>query len=204
MQRPKSNSVISNKDESVPLFDNAYLETISHIHPILPAIVYGPVLTYFGWTGFQQNNWWQTLLAICAGLLIWSLTEYFFHRVIFHHEVKSSLGKRIHFLAHGVHHAYPQDRTRLLLPPALSLPAIFAFYLLFLAAVPNLAAALFTGFVLGYLLYDYIHYATHHVNLPGPIGRRLKQNHLRHHYADEEKSFGVTSPLWDYVFGTRS
>ena len=202
MQRPISNSVISNKDESVPLFENGILELMSHIHPAIPGIVYLPVLGFFGWQAFGQNYWWQALLAMGAGLLIWSITEYFFHRVIFHHEVKSGLGKRIHFLAHGVHHAYPQDRTRLLLPPVLSLPAIFAFYLLFWLTLPSIAAALFAGFVLGYLAYDYTHYATHHLNLPGSIGRWLKQNHLRHHFAHEDKSYGVTSPLWDYVFGT--
>jgi sterol desaturase/sphingolipid hydroxylase (fatty acid hydroxylase superfamily) len=63
-------------------------------------------------------------------------------------------------------------------------------------------APFFAGFIFGYILYDEIHYATHHAPMKGPVGRFLKQYHVLHHYQNPAKRYGVSSPLWDYVFGT--
>jgi 4-hydroxysphinganine ceramide fatty acyl 2-hydroxylase len=137
------------------------------------------------------------------GLFLWTLTEYVLHRYLFHFEPKSAIGKRIHFLTHGVHHDYPQDSKRLVMPPLVSIPLAFAFFFLFLAIFgDNYLPPVFAGFIFGYICYDEIHYATHHAPLKGKVGLFLKHHHVKHHYKDPNMRYGVSSPLWDYVFGT--
>jgi sterol desaturase/sphingolipid hydroxylase (fatty acid hydroxylase superfamily) len=54
----------------------------------------------------------------------------------------------------------------------------------------------------GYLCYDYIHFATHHFRPRTRVGKFLKQHHMLHHFAEHGSRWGVSSPMWDYVFGT--
>jgi sterol desaturase/sphingolipid hydroxylase (fatty acid hydroxylase superfamily) len=61
---------------------------------------------------------------------------------------------------------------------------------------------LFAGFILGYLAYDLIHYATHHFMMRKGALKFLKRYHMQHHYKTPDRRFGVSSPLWDMVFGT--
>jgi dihydroceramide fatty acyl 2-hydroxylase len=142
------------------------------------------------------------LLCFLGGMLLWTFAEYWIHRAIFHYEPKSQWGQRLHFLIHGVHHAYPRDSTRLVMPPVVSIPLAILFYALFDWLFGSYQPAVFAGFVLGYVLYDSIHYATHHLPMRGRIGRFLKAYHMRHHYVDDGKAFGISTPLWDWVFGT--
>jgi sterol desaturase/sphingolipid hydroxylase (fatty acid hydroxylase superfamily) len=110
---------------------------------------------------------------------------------------------RSYFVAHGVHHEYPSDSSRLVAPPGASVPIAIVTWLLFRAlAGPQLAPALFAGFVAGYLVYDTTHYAVHHFGMPTAWGRYLKKRHARHHFLDPDSDYGVSSPLWDVVFGT--
>jgi sterol desaturase/sphingolipid hydroxylase (fatty acid hydroxylase superfamily) len=60
------------------------------------------------------------------------------------------------------------------------------------------------GALIGYLFYDLAHYATHHFPMRSGYWRIIKRNHIMHHYRTPNKRFGVSSPLWDYVFLTRS
>ncbi len=69
-------------------------------------------------------------------------------------------------------------------------------------AGPVAAPPLFAGFVVGYLVYDTVHYAVHHPGLPTTWGRFLKRRHVRHHFVDADRDYGVSSPLWDWVLGT--
>ncbi len=114
------------------------------------------------------------------------------------------MGKTLHFLVHGVHHDYPQDASRLVMPPILSVPLALFFYGLFLMIFGRLAPAAFAGLLFGYLCYDMIHYATHHFSMKRGVWLWLKQYHMRHHYKDDHAGYGVSSPLWDYVFRTRA
>ena len=50
--------------------------------------------------------------------------------------------------------------------------------------------------------YDYIHFATHHFKMSSPAARFLKRYHLQHHFQHHDAKYGVSSPLWDYVFRT--
>ncbi|MCS7000916.1 MAG: sterol desaturase family protein [Bacteroidota bacterium] len=194
---------VSNKDETVRLFKNPVLEYFSHIHPATPVVVYVPVVIWMIYRAAYIVPWYSIVGSAIAGVVAWTLFEYIFHRFVFHYEPKSEWGKRLHFLVHGVHHDYPRDRTRLVMPLLVSVPLAIALYLAFGIVLPaGWHEAFFGGFVAGYVAYDSIHYMTHHWQMPGRIGRFLKAYHMKHHYVNPQSAFGVSNPLWDYVFGT--
>lgn len=196
---------VSNKDESARLFKSDFLEFFTHVHWSVPIIVYLPVVSYFLWQTHEEGSVgsYTGVSLFVAGLLFWTLAEYLLHRFAFHYEAKSRWGQRLHFLTHGVHHDYPNDSKRLVMPPSVSIPLATLFYGLFYAIFgPFSMKAFFAGFLLGYIFYDEIHYATHHAPLKGKVGLWLKHHHIRHHYKDPGRGYGVSSPLWDYVFGT--
>ena len=195
---------ISNKNESVPMFESKFMEFFSHVHPATPVILYVPVIVYFLYRAFAQGN--MSILVIIGlfllGVLMWTLLEYVVHRYVFHYEPKTRPGKMLHFIIHGVHHDYPNDASRLVLPPVISVPMAVLLYFLFTFTFRGYAPPISAGFALGYVCYDMIHYATHHFAMKNRVGLWLKHYHLRHHYKEDEAGFGVSSPLWDYVFRT--
>ncbi len=197
---------VSNRNESVRMFESDFLEFFSHVHPITPLVIYLPVLAGLIYLALAIRA--TPLLAVgalfLAGILLWSFVEYTMHRWVFHYEPRSNLGKKLHFMLHGVHHDYPNDASRLVMPPSVSIPLAFVFYALFSCAFGSYTPAAFSGFLAGYLFYDGLHYATHHFAMKRGLLLWLKRYHMRHHYQDEESGFGVTSPLWDHVFGTRA
>ena len=196
------NKYVSNKNETIRLFKNPFLEYFSHIHPITPVVVYVPVIIITAYFGVLQAGIGSFILSFLGGILLWTLTEYTIHRWAFHYEPKSETGKKVHFLVHGIHHDYPRDATRLVMPLLVSVPLAVIFYFLFQLIFGDYNLAVFSGFVLGYVSYDSIHYATHHLPMKGKIGNFLRVYHLRHHYEDEQTAYGVSNPLWDYIFRT--
>ena len=196
---------VSSKNESVRFFESDFMEFFSHVHPATPLVIFIPTIAWLVYLalGPRGLSIGATAGLFALGLLIWTLVEYAMHRYLFHYEPKSRFGKRIHFFVHGAHHDYPQDASRLVAPPAFSIPVAALFYLLFLAVFGRLAPGTFAGFLFGYLCYDMIHYATHHFPMKRGIGLWLRQYHMRHHYKDDHHGFGVSNPLWDYVFRTR-
>lgn len=196
---------VSNSQESVRMFKSNWMELLSKVHFSVPLFIFLPVIIYFSWKAFvvTQTGIGAYLLWFTIGLAVWTITEYLLHRFVFHYELKGKLGQRIHFIFHGVHHDYPSDRLRLVMPPAVSIPLAALFYGLFsLMLVPAHLYAFFPGFIIGYLFYDITHYAIHHFNFKGPIWKKIKQHHMLHHYADPSKGFGVSSALWDKVLGS--
>ena len=137
------------------------------------------------------------------GLFVWTITEYVVHRFLFHFPAKSRFGKYLIFLFHGIHHDQPDDPTRLVMPPVPAVILMAMFFGLFSLVIPeNFIEAFMAWFVVGYLIYDYIHYATHHFPMKSKVGRYLRKYHLRHHHAKEESKYGVSNPMWDYILGT--
>jgi sterol desaturase/sphingolipid hydroxylase (fatty acid hydroxylase superfamily) len=59
-----------------------------------------------------------------------------------------------------------------------------------------------SGLIFSFLFYEFCHYTAHQRKPTTRVMKYLKKHHMRHHFGDEQKLFGVTSPLWDYVFGT--
>lgn len=193
---------VSNRDETIPLFKNPVLEFFSHIHPVTPIVVFVPVIVWTIVLSFSAVPLIETLLVFVAGVLAWTLTEYVIHRWAFHMHPTTKLGKQVHFLVHGIHHDYPRDSTRLVMPLLVSIPLAVVFFFAFKMVVTPHHYALFAGFLMGYVSYDSIHYATHHFPMTTRIGRFLKEYHMKHHFLDEHTGYGVSNPLWDFVFNT--
>ena len=197
---------VTRKNETVRMFKSDFMEFCSHVHPAVPLIIYLPFVAYLLFAAFFQNQLSIFAVAVlfAIGMLMWTLFEYLMHSHVFNYEPKSAWGKQLHFIVHGVHHDYPNDASRLVMPPVVSIPIAVVMYFVFLCAFGRFAPALSAGFAFGYVCYDSIHYATHHISARrGPFAW-LKQYHLRHHYKDDGAGYGVSSPLWDYVFGTRN
>jgi dihydroceramide fatty acyl 2-hydroxylase len=189
---------------SPQLFESEFLNFFSRVHPAIPAVVFVPVVAAVEWLGAGRGlSTWQLGPLSLAGAGIWTLTEYWLHRLVFHWEPAGDLGRRLHFIIHGVHHEHPNDKLRLVMPPAVSVPLAALFLLGFTAifGAPR-SYPLFGGFIAGYLCYDYTHYYVHHFVPRSALGRRLREQHMRHHFQDHRYGFGVSSPLWDAVFGT--
>jgi dihydroceramide fatty acyl 2-hydroxylase len=187
------------------MFDSDLVERFSRVRPAHPFVLYVPVLAWFLWQSVRRGDRGLGAIAglVVAGVLIWSLTEYFLHRYVFHWVSESSFSKRFHFILHGVHHDYPNDKDRLVMPIGASLPMAVVIYALFPGLLGHgLGDPLFVGFGIGYLIYDGTHYAVHHFQQTSRIGKWLKHHHMLHHHADHDGGFGVSSPLWDLVFRT--
>jgi 4-hydroxysphinganine ceramide fatty acyl 2-hydroxylase len=195
----------SNKDETVRMFKSDFMEALSRVHPAVPLIIYVPVIAFFMYVSIAvyEFTFITIFTLIVLGIIVWSLAEYTLHRFIFHFEPKSKFGERLHFIFHGVHHDYPSDSRRLVMPPSVSIPLAVLFYFLFKSILgSDLVAPFFVGFVTGYIFYDMTHYAVHHFNIKNKFWLVLKKHHMRHHFQDAKKGYGVSSPVWDDVMRT--
>ena len=194
---------VSNKDETARMFKSDFFEAFSKIHWTVPLFIYVPVIGYLFYLAiFDYKIPVLGIIGlIVAGLFIWTITEYLLHRFIFHFHTSSDFGKRITFMFHGVHHDYPNDTKRLVMPPSVSIPLATGFFFLFKVILGDIfLAPFFIGFIAGYLFYDISHYAIHHFNMHSKFWLVIKNHHMRHHYQDPELGFGVSSPLWDIIF----
>ena len=192
-------------EPSVRLFQNDLLEALTHVHPIVPLLFWGPLAAFLLWRSVAVQELPASGLAAIGVLALaaWTLTEYCLHRFVFHYPAQSRVGKYLVFMFHGVHHATPRDKTRLVMPPAGGVIVMAALYQIFRLAVPAPWIEPFCAFfIIGYLAYDYIHYATHHFAMQAPLLHFLKVYHLQHHYGARGLRYGVSTPLWDRVFGT--
>jgi dihydroceramide fatty acyl 2-hydroxylase len=190
--------------KAVVIFKNPYLEKMSHIHPLTPFIFWAPPITYFLWKSFESPLSVSAILSMgVAGLISWTFVEYILHRFLFHYEGDSAGWERAHFILHGHHHIDANAPTRLMMPPLVSVVLGTAFYYLFdMVFGPVMAKPFFAFFVLGYLCYDYTHYYVHFFTPTTRLGKFLKSYHMKHHYSGSNSRWGVSSPLWDYIFGT--
>jgi sterol desaturase/sphingolipid hydroxylase (fatty acid hydroxylase superfamily) len=190
---------------SVRIFGSPRLETLSHIPWwIVPLF----------WLPFNAALFLLAVLALgvpvgsafawaAAGFAGWTLTEYVLHRFLFHFRPHSALGRKIHFLAHGIHHLDPWDPTRLVFPPLAGLGVAAGIYGVLGLMVPwSAAVAVMAGLLTGYVGYDMTHYATHHRRPRTAWGRKVKAWHLAHHHKWPDRLYGVSSPLWDLVLRT--
>ncbi len=196
---------VSNKDETVRMFESNFMEALSRVHPSVPLIIYVPViLIMLYYSIFVHKIEALSIIGLIVfGIFIWSITEYLLHRFIFHWELKSKWGQKIHFIFHGVHHDYPSDSRRLVMPPSVSIPLALIFYFLFKVLIGSVSVfPFFAGFLVGYLFYDITHYAIHHFNMHNKFWLMIKNHHMKHHYQNSMKGFGVSSPTWDKVFKT--
>ncbi|KAL0640443.1 fatty acid alpha-hydroxylase [Maublancomyces gigas] len=193
--------------ESAPLFGN-FLEPLTKTPWYIVPVIWLPCVSYGTWIAYSGlQNWVLVVALFFHGLLWWTLVEYVLHRCLFHIDKimpEGRLSITLHFLLHGIHHFVPMDKLRLVMPPSLFFfLAIPFWYLAHTIFWFNwyVATNVYFGGVFGYVCYDLTHYFLHHKSLPSYF-RELKKYHLQHHFADFQKGFGVTSKLWDRVFGT--
>ena len=190
------------------IFENPFLESLTKTTLKQNVIVYGSVVAALIYVALAVKHIpFLTFLGIFIfAILFWTFAEYILHRFLFHWITDNKYVKRFHFIMHGNHHLYPRDEPRILMPPVpgiIMASALFGiFYLLFsIIGYPVYTWAFFPGFFLGYVLYSFVHRATH-VNRPPKRFKYLWKHHNIHHYKYPDKAFGVSTVFWDRVFGT--
>ena len=201
-----SKKYVSNKDETVRMFENDFLEVLSRVHWTVPLWVYIPVVSYLLYNSFFSYKmiWWNIFLLFLAGLFTWTLTEYVLHRFVFHYEAKKVRLEKDFISCFTVFIMITRRiQNGWFMPPSVSIPlaAFFYFLFYFILGVEN-TSSFFAGFIVGYLFYDITHYAIHHFNLKNKFWLSIKNHHMLHHYKFDNLGFGVSQPFWDYVFGT--
>jgi dihydroceramide fatty acyl 2-hydroxylase len=185
------------------MFESDVLDRLSRVHPAVPPIIFAPTVALLFAVGAPELTSAAAAALVVSGWLFWTLSEYWIHRLVFHFEPESGPGARFHWIIHGVHHDHPNDPLRLVMPPSVSVPLAAAFYGLFVLTLGTAAGSVFAaGFLLGYLVYDMTHYYLHHHRPKSRAGKLLRELHMRHHFQDDTRGFGISAPFWDYVFRT--
>jgi len=189
-------------------FHSTALENITRCPWWVVPLVWLPVLVAVSMRAVQQFDMpaLQLIALQLQGVVLWQFLEYLIHRFLFHMKVESYWGITVHFLFHGNHHKFPKDGDRLVFPPvpaAAIASSIYAGLRLFLDAA--VATGLMSGVILGYVMYDCLHYSMHHAAyLPGSFLQELKLRHAHHHYHDHDHGYGISSVLFDVFLGTRA
>ncbi|CAH1001609.1 hypothetical protein LEM8419_02514 [Neolewinella maritima] len=195
----------SNADESPPMFENKLLNRLSQTHiatPIVIFFVYAIGLLWYTETHTDIPTL-IVILVFLAGTLGFTFMEYAVHRWVYHPpHGASETYKRATYKMHGMHHDYPKDKKRLAMPPVVAIALATGLLFFFEFLLGQYAFAYLAGFVVGYALYLVVHYTVHMYAPPRNFLRALWVNHSIHHYSEDEVLFGVSQPLWDYVFGT--
>ena len=193
---------IHNKGQA-KLFNNHYVEYLTKTHPLVIWGLYSPVLfllPYYASTFLidPMRIFWLYI----GGMFFWSFFEYLMHRFIFHFIAESPKTTRLIYVLHGNHHEYPRDKERLFMPAVPSLIISSFIFMMMYFIMGRDSFSFFPGFMFGYLIYGSMHYAIHAWNPPFKWMKGLWRNHHLHHYKQQQKGFGVSSTLWDHIFGT--
>ncbi|HZG24929.1 MAG TPA: sterol desaturase family protein [Chitinophagaceae bacterium] len=194
---------IHNKGQA-RLFQSQYVEMLTKTHPLVIWGMYLPLIVIMLFSSYNKFGFSPIIITatFCAGMLSWTLFEYIMHRFAFHFVADSPRAQRFIYVLHGNHHEYPRDKERLFMPPVPSLIIASIIFSLFYMAMGTFTFMFFPGFLLGYLMYGTMHFAIHAWNPPYKWMKPLWRNHHLHHYKNEQKGFGVSTTLWDRIFGT--
>lgn len=197
-------AVKPNNSGSKTLSNNAFIERLTRTHisiPITLFFIYSSGLLY--WSATQTSLTLVTTIALfLVGLLAFSLVEYLMHRYLFHMNIYTATRKKMQYIMHGVHHEFPKDKDRLAMPPLASLTVATLLLFLFRLIMDDYVFAFLPGFLIGYASYLFVHFIVHAFQPPKNFFKKLWVHHGIHHYKNNEKAFGVSSPLWDYIFRT--
>lgn len=186
------------------MFENPVLDKLTTTHasiPISVLILFALGVLYWGiqHTFLNANLY---IVLFLSGLLSWTLFEYIMHRYFYHMLPTNNIKGWIQYNMHGVHHEYPKDKSRLAMPPLAIIVIAFLFLFLFMGLMGDYTYGFTPGFLVGYAGYLCVHYIVHAFKPPQNMFRVLWVNHSIHHYKDPDVAFGVSSTLWDHVFGT--
>jgi sterol desaturase/sphingolipid hydroxylase (fatty acid hydroxylase superfamily) len=192
------------KEGTKILFKSKFLEILTRTSPwiIIPldlAMIAG--ILFWGVAKMDvslKTHWWMFLV----GFFSWTLLEYVMHRFAFHFPAKSDGAKKATYALHLIHHHFPNDQDRLFQPPAINVGLAVFFLGLFYLILGKLAFIFIPGLIAGYITYSSIHYSIHRFKPPFKFLQVIWRHHTLHHYRFPNKAFGVSSPFWDYIFGT--
>lgn len=188
------------------LFKNPILEKLSRTHIAVPLTIfflYSSGLLYWSITHTTLSMGTTTIMFV-LGLLSFTWVEYNVHRYVFHMAPTTQKKADIQYTMHGVHHEFPKDKTRLAMPPILSITLSTALLLIFRLILGDFVFSFLPGFLAGYAAYLSVHYMVHAYQPPKHFMKVLWVNHSVHHYKNGDGVYGVSSPLWDYIYGTMS
>ena len=194
---------IKNKG-SASLFKNRFLEALTRTHFAFPVTLYFVCAATIIISTLLNSKSNSLLIFIFfpLGVITFSFVEYCIHRFIFHFNASNEREEKIKYHIHGVHHEYPRDKDRLVMPPVLSIILAVLFYLLFKLILGSYVLYFFPGFLSGYSIYLLIHYAVHRYRPPKNFLKVLWTHHALHHYESEDTAFAVSMPIWDHLFNT--
>ncbi len=193
------------RNQSGRMFESDFLELFSRGHPAVPFVFWIPVACALPSYGLASGlvSWPALLVFGAMGVVAWQVTEYFVHQRLFHWQGIGPRTRRLHYIVHGYHHRYPDDPRRLVMPLAVSLaiaaPLAAGLYVLHR---PYFSIPCFTGFLCGYLFYDFMHWSTHFRKPRTAWGRAMRSHHMAHHFADVNTRFGISHRWIDRLLGT--
>lgn len=190
------------------VLENDFLEKyFATAHWSLPGLWAIPVMIYLLYrAAFVVGHSPATIVSlfVCGGLG-WTLFEYWLHRWIFHlRPSKNPFVRTVQFMLHGYHHEFPEDPSRLVAPLVMAVPIFAMLTTVVVLCFPGVWTGVLAGTLFGYVCYDWVHYYSHHGNQKTALGRLMRRNHMAHHYRDASIHFGLSTPLWDFVFRTYS
>ena len=188
------------------LFQNPVLEKLSRTHISVPLTIfflYSAGLLYWSITHTSLSAI-TTVLMFFTGLVTFTWVEYNVHRYVFHLKPTTPARSKAQYTMHGVHHEFPKDKTRLAMPPVLSITISTLLLLILRMILGDFVFSFLPGFLVGYAGYLAVHYMVHAFQPPKNFLKALWVNHGVHHYKSGSVVFGVSSPLWDYIYGTMS
>lgn len=172
-------------------------------HPLLRLLLFVPVLfALFLWPAATGAiGGWHWPLDIVGGLAFWTLLEYLLHRFAFHYVPRSPRLRELQL--HLTHHAHPADPHTNVTPLSFSVPVTALVFGGFALATGSLqhGAVLCAGAVLGYIIYELVHFSTHLSRLDGRLIAYWRRYHFTHH-EHPRSCYGFTTPVWDTVFRT--
>ena len=185
------------------IFRSRALEAFTRTPPWAPYVVVSPIIAALLLAGATRVAVLEITGLVLAGVLAWTLVEYLMHRFLFHFRARTPRGRVVSFLVHGHHHLYPDDPSRIAATPLqFGSLALLAGGVSHLALGPRSWAPALAGFLIGYLAYEAIHFFAHYGSPRTSLGRALRRHHLRHHHESARARWGISSPLWDWVFRT--
>ena len=197
--------VLPKNKGSKKLFNNKILETLTRTHIAIPIsifILYAVSLLAYSLIVIKTLSVGQTVLFFFVGIFVFTFVEYMMHRYLFHIRTGTPARDKFQYTLHGVHHEFPKDKERLAMPPVMSITISTILLFLFEFIIGDFVFAFLPGFLVGYSGYLVMHYIQHIFKAPKGFFKSWWANHAVHHYKDQTKAYGVTSPFWDYVFGT--
>jgi sterol desaturase/sphingolipid hydroxylase (fatty acid hydroxylase superfamily) len=190
--------------KSPKLFKNRVLEALTWTHPLVITGMYVALGAYMIWLFNALNPHVGAAKIsgiVAAAFFSWTLAEYFMHRFLYHKLHDATFSTGFQYVFHGIHHEYPNDEERLVLPPVPSILIAAVFFGFFYLIMGQWALVFGTGFLWGYLAYMLVHVSVHKFDPPKRFNFWWRHHNI-HHFQQHDRAFGVTTSIWDRVFGT--